>query len=56
MFCKETGLTIDILENVKVKDIQSHCHELTENKNVFQNYDGFVCFILSHGDRYCIQP
>ena len=51
IFCKEAGLHLDIIENVKVNDIRRHCRQLTRDENEFQKYDGFVCFILSHGDR-----
>ena len=51
IFCNEAGLYLDIIENVKVNEIRDHCRKLTRSKTKFQNYDGFVCFILSHGDR-----
>jgi hypothetical protein len=50
-FCKKAGLTIDVQENVQVQQIREHCKKLTEDGNIFQCYDGFVCFILSHGNR-----
>ena len=51
VFCEEAGFKLDIIENVKVKEIRDHCRKLTRGKSEFQNYDGFVCFILSHGNR-----
>ena len=51
IFCKEAGLHLDIIENVKVNDIRRHCRQLTRDESEFQKYDGFVCFILSHGNR-----
>ena len=51
IFCKEAGLYLDIIENVKVSEIRAHCRRLTRDKTKFRNYDGFVCFILSYGDR-----
>ena len=50
-FCKKAGFKLDIIENVRVSEIRDHCRELTQKKSEFQNYDGFVCFILSHGNR-----
>ena len=51
IFCNEAGVYLDIIENVKVNEIRDHCRKLTRSKTKFQNYDGFVCFILSHGNR-----
>ena len=52
VFCREAGLTIDLIENQKVTDIRDYCKKLTDaDENKFRNYDGFVCFIISHGDR-----
>ena len=51
IFCNEAGLYLDIIENVKVNEIRDHCRRLTQDETKFRNYDGFVCFILSHGNR-----
>ena len=51
VFCEEAGLTIDIQENLKISEIHGHCQKLAKDENIFSNYDGFVCFILSHGKR-----
>ena len=51
IFCNEAGFKLDIIEDVKVKEIRDHCRKLTREESEFQNYDGFVCFILSHGNR-----
>ena len=50
IFCEEAGLELDVQENIAAIDIHTHCQKL-KDENVFQNHDGFVCFILSHGDR-----
>ncbi|XP_028414454.1 caspase-3-like [Dendronephthya gigantea] len=50
-FCLEAGLKIDLIENKEVTDIRDHCQKITNaDKNEFRNYDGFVCFISSHGN------
>ena len=52
MFCEEASLKIDVQENLKVNDIRAHCRKLTdEDDQMFKQYDSFVCFILSHGNR-----
>ena len=51
IFCKEAGLYLDIIENVKVSEIRAHCRRLSQDETRFRNCDGFVCFILSHGKR-----
>ena len=51
IFCEKAGLYLDIIENAKVNDIRRHCRKLRRDKSEFQKYDGFVCFILSHGSR-----
>ena len=51
VFYNEAGFKLDILENVKVNEIRAHCRKLKQDETRFQNYDGFVCFILSHGNR-----
>ena len=51
IFCEKAGFKLDIIEDVKVNEIRDHCRILTREKSEFQNYDGFVCFILSHGNR-----
>ncbi|XP_028414456.1 caspase-7-like isoform X2 [Dendronephthya gigantea] len=53
IFCKEAGLTMDVQENLEVKQIRAHCRKLNK-KNTLKSYDGFVCFILSHGNSYGI--
>ena len=50
-FCRKSNLTIDIQENLKRNQIRSYCQKLVDAKeNKFSDYDGFVCFILSHGE------
>ena len=50
-FCRNSNLTIDIQENLKRNQIRSYCRELVDAKeNTFSDYDGFACFILSHGE------
>jgi hypothetical protein len=51
IFCEESGFTIDVKENLTVDDINAYCWKLTKDKKKFRNHDGFVCFILSHGNR-----
>ncbi|XP_028414458.1 caspase-7-like [Dendronephthya gigantea] len=54
-FCRKAGLTLDDLkENCTVSEIRTHCRKLASDNKLFSNYDGFVCFILSHGNRYGI--
>ncbi|XP_028408733.1 uncharacterized protein LOC114531300 [Dendronephthya gigantea] len=48
-FCEEANLKTDVQENLAVREIRDHCKRLTGDGKIFQNYDGFVCFILSHG-------
>ena len=50
-FCQKAGFKLDIIENVKVNEIRVHCRKIAREKSEFQNYDGFICFILSHGNR-----
>ena len=51
-FCSKAGLTLDDLkEDCTVAEIHRRCKKLASDKNLFSNYDGFVCFILSHGNR-----
>ena len=51
-FCGEADLHLDIIQDVTIDEIRAHCWKLvTKERSVFQNYDGFVCFILSHGNR-----
>ena len=50
-FCEEADLNLDIIQDVTIDEIRAHCLKLvTKERSVFQNYDGFVCFILSHGN------
>lgn len=51
IFRNEAGLKLDIIEDVKGNEIRAHCRKLKQDETEFQNYDGFVCFILSHGNR-----
>ena len=48
-FCRQVGLKIDIKENLKVDEIRSHCRKLVADVKTFSSCDGFLCFILSHG-------
>ena len=51
-FCEKADLHLDIIQDVTIDEIRHHCQKLvTKGRSVFQNYDGFVCFILSHGNR-----
>ena len=50
-FCKEANLKIDVQENLEEREIYGYCRVLTRDRKIFRNYDGFVCFILSHGNR-----
>ena len=51
IFCEKAGLTIDIQKNLTVNEIKNYCRKLTQDGNIFEKYDGLVCFILSHGNR-----
>ncbi|XP_046839958.1 caspase-3-like [Xenia sp. Carnegie-2017] len=52
-FCKTAGLDINDTdretENLKASEMENLCSEIS--KRDFSRYDGFVCFILSHGDE-----
>jgi hypothetical protein len=51
VFCKEAGLDINDTdretENLTATEMDSLCNEIARRS--FSRYDGFVCFILSHG-------
>lgn len=52
-FCEDAGIHINKTdrptENLKATEIDSLCDEIA--KRDFTRYDGFLCFILSHGDQ-----
>ncbi|XP_028398125.1 caspase-3-like [Dendronephthya gigantea] len=52
-FCEYAGIDVNktsrSTENLKATEIDSLCDEIAQRD--FTRYDGFLCFILSHGDE-----